>query len=169
MPGYCLQSAMQGSPLARPAHNIYMQNVSLRWAPWEHHLGRENRKCSRGAHIFCVPHPRVIFWWPQATDVRESQQCPGEAGQTSHKLRVSHNLTHRISHHIVTGRMEHHPAVRLTYNLDKTKYVLRQVMDSNRRTSSDKTNFDTFWVCCVIIWVWSDVTICLECWEVSGV
>ena len=125
MPGYCLQSPMHGSPLACPAPNINMQNVSLRSGPWDHHLGRENRKCSRGSHVFFVPHPRVIIWWPQAPDARrESQcQCPGEAGQQSHKLWVSHNLTHRISHHIVTGRMEHPPAVRLTYNLDKTKYV----------------------------------------------
>ena len=129
MPGYCLQSPMHGSPLACPAPNINMtcraecltQIRTMGTSPWQ----RKQKMLTGLAWVFCVPHPRVIIWWPQATDARgESQcQCPGEAGQHSHKLWVSHNLTHRISHHIVTGRMEHPPAVRLTYNLDKAKYV----------------------------------------------
>ena len=60
MPGYCLQSPMHGSPLACPAPNINMQNVSLRSGPWEHHLGRENRKCSRGSHV-------SSFLWPTSS------------------------------------------------------------------------------------------------------
>lgn len=72
---------------------------------------------------FFVSHIRVLSSDGHKPQMWGESQCPGEAGQHSHKLRVSHNLTHRISHHIITGRMEHPPAVRLTYNLDKAKYV----------------------------------------------
>ena len=114
------------SPLARPAHNIYMQNVSLRWGTWELVTSpwqRKQKMFTRRLAWFFVSHIRVLSSDGHKPQMWGESQCPGEAGQHSHKLRVSHNLTHRISHHIITGRMEHPPAVRLTYNLDKAKYV----------------------------------------------